>query len=78
MLTRDQIAERLAAKLPGTERRVATGREREALETAQKLAERLETILVLWFAGHTPTREDIREADAAVYACRAWLRGEGE
>lgn len=74
MLNRDQIAERLAAKLPGTERRVATGREREALETAQKLGEWLEIV--------TPpmptTLEKQQVWGIAMLGVRAWLRGEGE
>jgi len=37
MLTREEVERRLEEKVEGTKRLVATGREREALQTAQSL-----------------------------------------
>lgn len=65
MLSRAEIDRRLTEKVPGTERRVATGREREALETAQKLGE--------WVANADHGQDAVELLKA-----RAWLRGEGE
>jgi hypothetical protein len=71
MLNRDQIAERLAAKLPGTERRVATGREREALETAQKLGNLMDR-----YTDWADLACACHDAELARDEALVWLRGE--
>ena len=74
MLTKAEIDRRLTEKVPGTERRVATGREREALETARQLGE--------WIEATAGESDGVPGCECSwcqsQRACKAWLRGEGE